>query len=75
MQENRLFDHYFRTLSSVNGLNTPLSVFQKKGWNPVAKALHSNGITISFCCGTTRAPCLTVSTPMPLTTGGSSGVG
>lgn len=34
LQENRSFDHYFGTLSGVNGFNTPSPAFQQKGWNP-----------------------------------------
>ncbi|GJO01961.1 hypothetical protein NJB1808e29_25070 [Mycobacterium marinum] len=34
LQENRSFDHYFGSLSSVDGFDTPTSLFQQKGWDP-----------------------------------------
>lgn len=34
LQENRSFDHYFGTLSAVDGFDTPTPLFQQKGWNP-----------------------------------------
>ncbi len=36
-QENRSFDHYFGTLSAVDGFDTPTPLFQQ-GWNPETQA-------------------------------------
>ena len=58
MQENRSFDHYFGTLSGVNGFSIPSPLFQQKGWNPQTQALDPSGITIPFRFDTTRGPLL-----------------
>jgi len=55
MQENRSFDHYFGTLSSTDGFNTPSTAFQQKGWNPATQAVDPNGTTIPYRFNTTRA--------------------
>ncbi|OOK72018.1 phosphoesterase family protein [Mycobacterium kansasii] len=39
LQENRSFDHYFGTLSSVDGFDTPTPLFAQKGWNPQTQAV------------------------------------
>lgn len=58
MQENRSFDHYFGTLSGVNGFNTASPAFQQKGWNPQTQAIDSAGVTMPFRLDTTRGPLL-----------------
>ncbi len=58
MQENRSFDHYFGTLSGVNGYSSASPSFQQKGWNPQTQAKDSTGITIPFRFDTTRGPLL-----------------
>ena len=57
MQENRSFDHYFGTLSGVNGFGSGSPHFQQKGWNPQTQAVDPNGITIPFHLDT-RGPIL-----------------
>jgi phospholipase C len=54
LQENRSFDHYFGTLSTTNGFNTPSPLFQQKGWNPATQAVDANGVTIPYRFDTTR---------------------
>jgi phospholipase C len=56
MQENRSFDHYFGTLSSTDGFNTPSQAFQQRGWNPMTQALDPNGTTIPYRFDTTWGP-------------------
>lgn len=58
MQENRSFDHYFGTLSGVNGFDTATPMFQQKGWNPQTQSIDPNGITIPYRFDTTRGPLL-----------------
>ncbi len=58
MQENRSFDHYFGTLSSIRGFSDPSPTFQQKGWNPRTQALDPAGTTIPFRLDTTRGPFL-----------------
>ncbi|OBK26833.1 phospholipase [Mycobacterium asiaticum] len=58
MQENRSFDHYFGTLSGVDGFNTASPAFQQKGWNPQSQTLDPAGVTIPFRFDTTRPPLL-----------------
>jgi phospholipase C len=62
MQENRSFDHYFGTLSDVEGFGTnpgnPNSVFLQKGWNPQTKKVDPNGVTLPFRLDTTHGPSL-----------------
>ncbi|QLL05077.1 phospholipase C [Mycobacterium vicinigordonae] len=58
MQENRSFDHYFGTLSGVDGFNTPSPLFQQKGWNPMTQAFDPAGVTIPYRFDTTRGPLL-----------------
>jgi len=57
MQENRSFDHYYGTMSGVNGFNTPTSVFQQKGYTP-GKGPDPNGVLLPFRLDTTRGPTL-----------------
>ncbi len=56
LQENRSFDHYFGTLSGVNGYNSGSPYFQQKGWNPQTQAKDPSGVTIPFRYDTTRGP-------------------
>src|SRR5258708_16247681 len=58
MQENRSFDHYFGTLSGVNGFDTATPLFQQKGWNPQTQSIDPNGITVPYRFDTTRGPLL-----------------
>jgi phospholipase C len=58
MQENRSFDHYFGTLSGVDGFDTPSPLFQQKGWNPMTQDLDPSGVTIPYRFDTTRGPLL-----------------
>ena len=48
LQENRSFDHYFGTLSDVNGFDSGSPAFQQAGWNPQTQAKDPAGITIPF---------------------------
>ena len=57
MQENRSFDHYYGTLSGVNGFNAPTSVFQQKGYTP-GKGVDPNGTLLPFRLDTTRGATL-----------------
>lgn len=34
LQENRSFDHFFGTLSGINGFDTPIAVIPAKGLEP-----------------------------------------
>ncbi|WP_440205432.1 alkaline phosphatase family protein, partial [Campylobacter coli] len=56
LQENRSFDHYFGTLSAVDGFDTPTPLFQQKGWNPETQALDPTGITLPYRINTTGGP-------------------
>lgn len=56
MQENRSFDHYFGTLSGVNGFDAPSPSFRQKGWNPQTQSTDPNGVTLPFRFDTTRGP-------------------
>ncbi|OOK74910.1 tat (twin-arginine translocation) pathway signal sequence domain protein [Mycobacterium kansasii] len=58
MQENRSFDHYFGTLSDIDGFDTASPLFQQKGWDPRTQSLDPSGITLPFRFDTTRAPFL-----------------
>jgi phospholipase C len=58
MMENRSFDHYFGTLSGVNGFNTSTTLFQQTGWNPQTQSIDPAGVTIPFRLDTTRGPLL-----------------
>ncbi|MBV9639704.1 MAG: phospholipase C [Mycobacteriaceae bacterium] len=63
MQENRSFDHYFGTLSGVEGFGhdpaNPNPAFLQKGWNPQTRTVDPNGVTIPFRLDTTNGPSLT----------------
>ncbi|MGB9223009.1 alkaline phosphatase family protein, partial [Mycobacterium sp.] len=54
MQENRSFDHYFGTISGVNGFGSGSPSFSQKGWNPQTQAIDPAGVTIPFRLDTTR---------------------
>jgi phospholipase C len=54
MQENRSFDHYFGTISGVNGFGSGSPAFSQKGWNPQTQSIDPNGTTIPFRLDTTR---------------------
>ena len=56
LQENRSFDHYFGTLSGVDGFNTSTPLFQQPGWNPQTQKLDPAGVTIPYRIDTTRGP-------------------
>ncbi|WCS21077.1 phospholipase C [Mycobacterium marinum] len=58
MQENRSFDHYFGTLSGVEGFDTPTPLFAQKGWNPRTQAPDPASTTLPFRLDTTRPPLL-----------------
>ncbi|WP_099288732.1 phospholipase C [Mycobacterium persicum] len=58
MQENRSFDHYFGTVSDVDGFSAPSPLFQQKGWNPQTQSLDPAGITLPFRLDTTSPPLL-----------------
>ncbi|ACC41983.1 MULTISPECIES: phospholipase C [Mycobacterium ulcerans group] len=58
LQENRSFDHYFGSLSGINGFDTPSSAFQQKGWNPQTQSIDPAGVTIPYRFDTTRGPLL-----------------
>ncbi|BEH79005.1 hypothetical protein YM3MPS_48080 [Mycobacterium pseudoshottsii] len=58
MQENRSFDHYFGTLSDVEGFDTPTPLFAQKGWNPRTQAPDPASTTPPFRLDTTRPPLL-----------------
>ncbi|MDT5045126.1 MAG: phospholipase [Mycobacterium sp.] len=63
MQENRSFDHYFGTMSGVEGFgntpDNPPAVFQQKGFNPQTRSLDPYGVTLPFRLDTTNGPSLT----------------
>jgi phospholipase C len=56
LQGNRSFDHYFGTLSGVNGFDSGSPHFQQEGWNPQTQAKDRAGVTIPFRFDTTRGP-------------------
>ncbi|WP_444309062.1 alkaline phosphatase family protein, partial [Mycobacterium marinum] len=56
LQENRSFDHYFGSLSSVDGFDTPTSLFQQKGWDPRTQSVDPAGTTVPYRIDTTRGP-------------------
>lgn len=58
MQENRSFDHYFGTLSGIDGFGTPSPTLQQKGWNPQTQSLDPAGVTLPFRFDSTRPPLL-----------------
>jgi phospholipase C len=58
MQENRSFDHYFETLSSINGFDTASPLFAQKGWKPQTQSPDPTAITIPYRFDTTRGPAL-----------------
>ncbi|QUR68086.1 phospholipase C [Mycobacterium spongiae] len=58
MQENRSFDHYFGSLSGVNGFDSGSPLFAQMGWNPETQAVDPAGTTLPFRLDTTRGPTL-----------------
>lgn len=56
MQENRSSDHYYGTLSGVNGYDSGSPAFQQKGWNPQTQRIDNTATTIPFRFDTTRGP-------------------
>lgn len=75
LQENRSFDHYFGSLSGINGFDTPSSAFQQKGWNPQTQSIDPAGVTIPYRFDTTRARCSTAHVPTTPATNGSTCTG
>ncbi|QUR69781.1 phospholipase [Mycobacterium spongiae] len=56
MQENRSFDHYFGTLSDVDGFDSGSPLFAQAGWNPETQSVDPSGITLPYRLDTTRGP-------------------
>ncbi|WP_269462796.1 alkaline phosphatase family protein [Mycobacterium basiliense] len=71
-QENRSFDHYFGTLSGVNGFSSGSPLFAQKGWNPMTQTNDPAGTSLPFRFDTTRGPALPGSASTTPTAAGSS---
>ena len=58
MQENRSFDHYFGTLSSVRGFDDPTGKFKQYGYDPSTGKPSSSAYLLPFRLNTTQGPTL-----------------
>ncbi|QUR69837.1 phospholipase [Mycobacterium spongiae] len=56
LQENRSFDHYFGSLSGVDGFDSGSPLFAQAGWNPETQSVDPAGVTIPYRFDTTRGP-------------------
>jgi phospholipase C len=58
MQENRSFDHYFGTLSSVRGFNDVSPAFRQYGFDPTTHTASATSYLEPFRLNTTQGPTL-----------------